>query len=332
MKAMTAARYGGPETMQLQEVPTPTIGDDDVLVAVRAASLQALDWHLLRADPAIVRLGQGLLRPKRTIHGVDIAGIIEAVGAGVDDLGPGDEVFGWSDHGGGLAEYIVVPRDHVCPRPPNLTLEQAATVGVAAFTALQMVRDHGRVKATDRVLVVGASSGVGHFAVQQALAAGAHVTGVCSTRNLEMVRGLGTDAVIDRTTTDWSAAGQQWDVILQVAGAVPYRRARRVLAPGGRYVAAGVNVDGTWLGPAKVFFRLLAQRFFDRRIAVCRADENPRDLEVLRDMLGAGTLRPVIDRRYPLADAADALRYVEEGRASGKVVVVLERAFRPCPG
>ncbi len=161
MKAMTAAHYGGPETMQLQEVPTPTIGDDDVLVAVRATSLQALDWHLLRADPAIVRLGQGLFRPKRTIHGVDIAGIIEAVGASVDDLGPGDEVFGWSDHGGGLAEYVALPRDHVRPRPPNLTLEEAATVGVAAFTALQMVRDEARVSEGDRVLLVGASSGSG---------------------------------------------------------------------------------------------------------------------------------------------------------------------------
>lgn len=323
MKAMTAARYGGPETMRLQDVPTPTIGDDEVLVAVRATSLQALDWHLLRADPAIVRLGQGLFRPKRTVHGVDIAGVVEAVGISVDELEPGDEVFGWSDHGGGLAEYVALPRDHVRPRPQNLTLEEAATVGVAAFTALQMVRDQAVVSERDRVLVVGASSGVGHFAVQLCKAAGAHVTGVCSTHNLDLVGAVGADEVIDRTVDDWSAMDRTWDVVLQITGNVGYPRARRVLAADGRYVMAGINADGRILGPMLPFLRLMARGRFDRRVRIVRAVENADDLRALAELAEAGSLHPTIDRRFTLAEAADAMRYVEEGRTAGKIVVTV---------
>jgi NADPH:quinone reductase-like Zn-dependent oxidoreductase len=323
MKAMIAARYGGPETMQLQEVPTPTIGDDEVLVAVRAASLQALDWHLLRADPAIVRLGQGLFRPKRTVHGVDIAGVVQAVGISVDELEPGDEVFGWSDHGGGLAEYVALPRDHVRPRPRNLKLEEAATVGVAAFTALQMVRDQAVVRERDRVLVVGASSGVGHFAVQLCKAAGAHVTGVCSTRNLDLVSAVGADEVIDRTVHDWSAMDRTWDVVLQITGNVGYPRARRVLAANGRYVMAGINADGRILGPMLPFLRLMARGRFDRRVRIVRAVETPDDLRALAELVEARSLHPTIDRRFTLAEAADAMRYVEEGRTAGKIVVTV---------
>lgn len=323
MKAITATRYGGPEVMQASDLPTPTVGDEDVLVAVRATSLQALDWHLLRADPAIVRLGEGLRRPKRTIHGVDVAGVVEAVGAGLDDLAPGDEVFGWSDHGGGLAEQVALPRDHVQPRPQALTLDEAATLGVAAFTALQMVRDQAEVTEGDRVLVVGASSGVGHFAVQLCKAAGAQVTGVCSTANVDMVRSLGADEVIDRTVEDWSALDRTWDVILQVTGSVPFARARRVLASDGRYAMAGVNADGRILGPMLPFLRLMVRGWVDRRIRVVRADENADDLRALAELVDAGSLRPVIDRRFTLAEAADAMRYVEEGRAAGKVVVTI---------
>jgi NADPH:quinone reductase-like Zn-dependent oxidoreductase len=323
MKAIVAARYGGPEVMQLRELPTPTVGHGEVLVAVRATSLQALDWHLLRADPAVVRLGQGLFRPKRTIHGVDVAGIIEAVGDGVDGFQPGDEVFGWSARGGGLAEYVAVPCDHVRRRPQNLTLEEAATVGVAAFTALQMVRDQAVVSERDRVLVVGASSGVGHFAVQMCKAAGAHVTGVCSTRNLELVRAVGADDVIDRTVDDWSAIGRTWDVVLQITGDVAYHRARRVLASDGRYVVAGINADGRILGPMLPFLRLMARGRFDRRVRVVRAAETADDLRALAELVEAGSLRPTIDRRFTLAEAADAMRYVEEGRAAGKIVVTV---------
>jgi len=290
MKAMTAARYGGPEVMQLQDLPTPAIGDEDVLVAVRATSLQALDWHLLRADPAIVRLGEGLFRPKRTIHGVDIAGIVEAVGAGVDDLEPGDEIFGWSDDGGGLAEYIALPRDHVRPRPQNLTLEEAATVGVA---------------------------------VQLCKATGAHVTGVSSTRNLDLVRTVGADDVVDRNVDDWSAMDRTWDVILQVTGSIRYARARRVLAADGRYVMAGVNADGRILGPMLPFLRLMVRSRFDRRARTVRAVENADDLRALAELVETGSLRPAIDRRFTLAEAADAMRFVEEGRAAGKIVVTV---------
>jgi NADPH:quinone reductase-like Zn-dependent oxidoreductase len=328
MKAMIAARYGGPETMQLQDVPTPTIGDGEVLVAIRATSLQALDWHLLQADPAIVRLGEGLFRPKRTVHGVDIAGVVEAVGADVDDLEPGDEVFGWSDHGGGLAEYIALPQDHVRPRPHNVTLEEAATVGVAAFTALQMVRNKAHVAERDRVLVVGASSGVGHFAVQLCKAAGAHVTGVSSTRNLDLVRAVGADDVIDRYVDDWSAMDRTWDVILQVTGNIPYARARKALAPGGRYVMAGVNADGRILGPMLPFLRLMVRSRFDRRARTVRAVENADDLRTLAELVEAGSLRPAIDRRFTLAEAADAMRFVEEGCAAGKIVVTVPSGSR----
>ena len=322
MQAMVAERYGGPEVMELREVAVPVIGPGEVLVAVKATTLQALDWHHLRGEPYFMRPEAGLRAPRRTIHGADLAGVVEAVGAGVEDLVPGDNVFGWCD-GGGLAELAAVPREHLQRVPEGISLDQAATAGVAAFTALQAVRDHGRVAVGARVLIVGASSGVGHFAVQIAKASGAHVTGVCSTHNLDMVRSVGADAVMDRTATDWTDAKEHWDVIIQVTGDVPYASARRVLTADGRYVAAGANAEGRWLGPAKVFLRLMVRARFDKRIAVCRAQENAADLAVLRDMLEAGTLRPTIDRRFALADAAEAMRYVEEGRASGKVVVTV---------
>ncbi len=323
MKAMTSPRYGGPETMTLQELPTPTPGDGEVLVTVRATSLQALDWHLQTGEPWILRLQQGLRRPKRTIHGVDIAGVVEAVGDGVDDLAPGTEVFGWAADGGGLAEYVVVPRDHVRLRPTTIGLEEAGTLGVAAFTALQAIRDHGRIGPGDRVLVVGASSGVGHFAVQFAKAAGAHVTGVCSRRNIDLVRAVGADEVIDRLVDDWSATDRTWDVILQVTGSVPYRRARERLAPDGRYVMAGIDAPGRVLGPMLPFLRLLARRRFDRRVHVVQATENAADLATIAEAVEAGSLRPMIDRRFTLAAAPDAMRYVLDGRAAGKVVVAV---------
>lgn len=323
MKAMTSPCYGGPETMTLQDVPTPTPGDGEVLVAVRATSLQALDWHLQTGEPWILRLQQGLRRPKRTIHGVDIAGVVEAVGGAVDDLAPGTEVFGWAADGGGLAEHVVVPRDHIRPRPRAIGLEEAGTLGVAAFTALQAVRDHGRVGPGDRVLVVGASSGVGHFAVQLASAAGAHVTGVCSRRNIELVRAVGADEVIDRLVEDWSATDRTWDVILQVTGSVPYGRARARLARDGRYVMAGVDAPGRVLGPMLPFLRMLVRRRFDRRVHVVQAKENAADLATIAEAVDDGSLRPVIDRRFPLAAAAAAMRYVLDGRAGGKVVVTV---------
>lgn len=324
MKAMTSPCYGGPETMALQDLPTPTPGDGEVLVAVRATSLQALDWHLQTGEPWILRLQQGLRRPKRTIHGVDIAGVVEAVGdGGDDDLAPDTEVFGWAADGGGLAEYVVVPRAHVRPRPTAIGLEEAGTLGVAAFTALQAVRDHGRVGPDDRVLVVGASSGVGHFAVQFAKAAGAHVTGVCSRRNIDLVRAVGADEVIDRMVDDWSATDRTWDVILQVTGGVPYRRARERLAPDGRYVMAGVDAPGRVLGPMLPFLRMLARRRFDRRVHVVQAAENAADLATIAEAVEDGSLRPMIDRRFTLAGAPDAMRYVLDGRAAGKVVVTV---------
>ena len=322
MQAVVADRYGAPaDVMEERRIPIPAVGSDDVLVAVRATSLQALDWHLLRGDPLFVRLAEGLRRPERTVHGVDVAGVVAAIGAGVVDLAIGDEVFGWSDDGGGLAEYVRVPRDHLRPVPSTLTVDEAGTIGVAAFTALQAVRDAAEVRAGERVLVVGASGGVGHYVVQLCVAAGAHVTGVCSASNHAMVQRLGAEAVIDRHGQDWTASEQRWDVVVQVAGDVSYRRARRALDPGGRYVMVGFDKTGRILGPALPFLRLLVRSRFDRRVRVVQADENPADLAVLADLLEAGTLRPVIDRRFPIADAVEAMSHVDRGRAVGKIVV-----------
>lgn len=322
MKAMVAETYGGPEVMEWRDVAAPVAGEGEVVVAVRATTLQALDWHFLRGEPRVMRLVSGLRRPERTINGVDLAGVVTAVGAGVHDLEPGDEVVGWTE-GGALAEFVAVPRSQLVTKPGAASFDEAATIGVAAFTALQMVRDHAAVTAGDRVIVVGASSGVGHFAVQLAKAAGAHVTGVCSTRNVAMVRSLGADEVLDRTATDWTESTRPYDVILQVAGSVPFRRARRALAPDGRYVLVGFNDDGKWLGPAWNFGKMKLRGRLDRRVRAFEADENAADLAVLRDLLAEGTLKPHIDRRFELVDAAEAMAYVEQGRASGKVVVTI---------
>ncbi len=321
MRAVVATEYGGPEAMTLVELPDPVAGPGEVRLRVAATTLQALDWHLLRGEPLPVRASEGLRAPKRTIHGVDLAGTVLEVGEGVGELAVGDEVVGWAEHGGGLAEQVVVQRDHLHPRPTALTLEEGATLGVAAFTALQALRDHGELAAGERVAIVGASGGVGHFAVQMAKAMGGHVIGVCSTRNVAMVRDLGADAVIDRTTDDWTEAGP-FDLVVQVAGDTPVRDVLATLRPGGRFVLVGMNRGGPRWGMMGWFVAAMLRAAVDRRMRTFTANENADDLAVLVTMAERGELRPVVDRTFPLADAAEAMRFVEAGHASGKVLVV----------
>ncbi len=323
MRAMVAPRYGGPEVLELRELPDPVPGPGQVVLRVRGTSVQPLDWHLLRGRPLLVRLVMGLRRPKREVMGADLAGVVVAVGPDVDGLAPGDEVVCVpTGEGGGLAELVAVPAGHARPKPPGLGWEEAAGLGVAQLTALEAVRDHGRVGSGDRVLVIGASGGVGQALVQLARAAGATVTAVCSGRNAELVRGLGASEVVDHTTTDVGGIGQRFDVLFQVAGSLPVREADGLLVPGGRYVLVGFDDDGLVLGPVR---QILAMRLRGRRDVEhvsFTARERPEDLDVLLGHVARGELRVVVDRTYDLADAAAAIAYVETGRARGKVVVL----------
>ena len=286
---------------------------------VRAASVFAGDVHVVRGAPFFVRLATGLRRPRNPIPGIDLAGIVDVTGPGVTDLQPGDEVFGFA--AGSLAELVCVPADQLVRRPANLTLEQAAAVPEAGMTALQGLRDHGRVQAGQRVLVIGASGGVGTFAVQIAKALGAEVTGVCGPANLELVRSIGADHVIDYTRTDVTTAGERYDVILQLAGTASPRRLRRALVPGGTLVLS--SGQGRVAGVDRILAATMLNPFVRERLAVFVTKENGADLATLADMIAAGQVRPVIDRTYPLAEAAEALRYLEAGHARGKVILAV---------
>ncbi|MCU0505774.1 MAG: NAD(P)-dependent alcohol dehydrogenase [Chloroflexi bacterium] len=317
MKAIVHRRYGPPEVLTLEELPSPEPGPGEVRVRVRAASIFAGDWHIVRGAPFFVRFSTGLRRPRNPIPGIDLAGAVDQVGPGVSGLHVGDEVFGFAS--GSLAESVCVPADHLVRRPSVLTVEEAASIPEAGMTALQGLRDHGRVRAGQRVLVIGASGGVGTFAVQIAKALGAEVTGVCGPTNLDLVRSIGADHVIDRTRTDVTAGADRYDVILQLAGTVSPRRLRRALVPGGTLVLS--DGDGRLAGVDRILAATLLRPFVRERLAVFVTNENRKDLETLAQMAAAGQLHPVIDRTYPLARAADALRYLEAGHARGKVVI-----------
>ena len=319
MKAIVQRRYGAPAVLALEDLPQPEPGPGEVLVRVRAASLFAGDVHVVRGTPFFVRFATGLRRPRNPIPGIDLAGVVEGTGPGVTDLRAGDEVFGFA--AGSLAELVCVPADHLVRRPADLTLEQAAAVPEAGVTALQGLRDHGRVRAGQRVLVIGASGGVGTFAVQIAKALGAEVTGVCGAANLELVRSLGADHVIDHTRTDASATGERYDVVLQLAGTASPRRLRRALVPGGTLVLC--NGQGRMAGVDRILAAVLLDPFVRERLVVFVTKENGADLATLAAMIESGQVRPVIDRTYPLAEAADALRYLEAGHARGKVVIAV---------
>ena len=324
MKAIVRERYGAPDVLELKDVDRPVVDDDSVLVRVRAASINAYDWHMMRGAPFLARMGGGLRTPKDGAMGVDVAGQVEAVGKNVTQFRPGDEVFG-ARHGS-LAEYVRgTARSFLVPMPAGLTFEQAAAVNMAGTTALQGLRDKGQLKPGQRVLINGAAGGVGTFAVQIAKALGAHVTAVCSTRNVDMVRSLGADQVIDYTKADFTRVGQRYDLILDVASSRSLSACRRVLGPSGILVVVGAAGGGRRMLPivAHLLGAMIFSRIGSQKMLPFLAKNSTEDLLVLKEMIEAGKVRPVIDRTYPLSETPAAMRYLEEGHARGKVVITV---------
>ncbi len=323
MKAIIYTTYGSPDVLTVQEMEKPTPKEDEVLIKIHAAGTNPLDWHKMRADPFLVRLSDGLQKPKETRLGADIAGEIEAVGSKVQGFHPGDAVFGEIGVGG-FAEYVCVPAKSVVPKPVNLSFAEAAAVPVAALTALQGLRDTGKMQAGQpgepkkKVLVNGASGGVGTFAVQIAKAWGGEVTAVCSTRNIDLVRSIGADHVIDYTQNDFTRAGNKYDLILDAVGNCSVRDYRRALTPQGIGAVAGITTL------ARMFQVILFGQIGEQKLNVFLAKPNQKDLLVLKELLESGKIAPVIDRTYPLAQTADAIRYLETSRARGKVVITME--------
>jgi NADPH:quinone reductase-like Zn-dependent oxidoreductase len=321
MKAVVRDRYGPPELVEIREVPKPQLPDDGILVRVRASSLNKGDWHALTGTPVLARpLLGGILKPKSPVLGSDFAGIVEAVGSEVTDLAPGDEVFG--GRSGSLAEYVD-SRTGFGRKPANLTFEEAAAVPVAALTALQGLRDHGCVQAGQRVLVNGASGGVGTFAIQVAKALGAEVTAVCSTRNLEQAGELGADEAIDYTKHDFTRTGQRFHVVLDIAVTRSWSAYRRVLEQDGRLVIVGAKGGRLLEGLGRVARIKLAALRGSQKAGLFIAKFNRPDVDVLRDLAERGKIKPVIEKRYELSEIADALRYLGEGHARGKLVVTI---------
>jgi NADPH:quinone reductase-like Zn-dependent oxidoreductase len=322
MKAIVYEHYGPPDVLRCEEIERPVPGDDEVLIAVRAASVNPLDWHSLRGTPFIGRLQFGLSKPKSTRLGADVAGRVEAVGRNVKDLKPGDEVFGACR--GAFAEYVCASESTLARKPENVTFEQAASAPVAGFTALQALRDKGRLQPGQTVLINGAGGGVGTFAVQIGKWLGADVTGVCSTRNVERVRSIGADWIIDYTQEDFTQSGQHYDLILDCVGNHPLTACRRVLNPRGICIIIGAPDGGRWIGPLpRLLQALVMSRLGNQSVVLFLARRNPKDLIVLSDLMAAGTVTPVIDRCYKLDEASEAIRYLEEGHARGKVVITI---------
>ena len=323
MKAIVQDRYGSPDVLQLREVDRPAVGADDVLVRIHASALNAYDWHSMRGDPYLARMSFGLRAPKSPIRGRDFAGRVEAVGEKVTRFHPGDEVFGEAD--GTLAEYVAVPAEVVAPKPAGLTFEQAAAVPLAGNTALICLRAAG-LQPGQQILINGASGGVGTFAVQLASAFGARVTGVCSTRNVDLVRSLGADDVVNYTETDFAQGDQRFDVVLDLVGNRSLTDLRRVLTPTGTLVLSGGGVSrgGSLIGPVALFARGKAVSGVVRhRILQPMAAPNGENLLELRQLLESGQVIPVIDRTYPLSEAAEAIRYLEDEHARAKVVITV---------
>ncbi|WP_448624194.1 NAD(P)-dependent alcohol dehydrogenase [Geodermatophilus sp. URMC 64] len=327
MTAVLQDRYGSePETvLRLGTAPRPSIGDGEVLVRVRAASVDRGTWHLMAGLAYPIRLVFGLRRPRFANPGRNLAGTVEAVGRGVTGFRPGDEVYGVAAGNGTFAEYVAVGSDRLAAKPANLSFEQAAAVPVSGSTALQAVRDHGRVQAGEKVLVIGASGGVGSFAVQIAKALGAHVTGVASTGKLDQVRALGADDVLDYTAGDVVDGRRRYDVVLDIGGNRPLRQLRRALTPKGRLVIVGGETGGRWLdGLDRQLRAVLLSPFIGQRLGFFVNKENAADLTALRELIEAGAVTPLIDRTYPLGETAAAIRRMLDGRAAGKLVVTIE--------
>ena len=326
MKAIVYCDYGV-ANLKLEDVEKPTPADDQLLVRVRAASVNPYDWHFVEGTPYVMRaMGVGLRKPKDTHLGVDFAGTVEAVGKNVTQFKPGDEVFG--GRGGAYAQYVC-PRATraVALKPANVSFEEAASVNIAGITALQAVRDKGKVQPGQKVLINGASGGVGTFAIQIAKSLGADVTGVCSTRNVDLVKSLGADHVIDYTKEDFTKDDQKYDVILDNVGNHSLSECRGVLTPNGKYVligGGGANEQGFLGGLGKALWAMLFSKFVNQQMGMMMADANQKDLTILAEMMQSGKLKPVIDRTYKLDQVPDAIRYVEQGHARGKVIITVD--------
>src|SRR5256714_11559312 len=326
MKAIVGQKYGSPDVLELKDVEKPAVEDDGVLVRVRAASVNPADWYGVAGRPYVARIAVGLLKPKSDRLGIDFAGTVEAVGKDITEFRPGDEVFG--GRSGAFAEYVCV-RNAVVLRPTNVTPEQAAAVPVAALTALQGLRDKGQIQPGQKVLINGASGGVGTFAVQIAKAMGAEVTGVCSTRNLDLVRSIGADHVIDYTKEDFTKGDQRYDVIFDNVQNHTFSERRRVLTPNGMCVLAGIGGAGwhedTWSHMARSFTTPFMSKFTSQKFKFFIAELNHNDLTYLADLMQSGKMKPVIDRTYKsLTETPQALAYLEQGHARGKVVITVD--------
>ena len=326
MKAIVCTKYGPPDVLQLSEVEKPVPKDDEVLVRVHAASVNKFDWIAMRGKPFLIRLsGFGLLKPKKRIPGADVAGRVEAVGKNVKQLKPGDEVFGdlarWGL--GGFAEYVCAHEDALALKPANITFEEAAAVPMAAVTALQGLRDKGKIQPGQKVLIYGASGGVGTFAVQIAKSFGAEVTAVCSTKNLEIARSIGADHVVDYTQEDFTQNGQHYDLIIAANGYRPISAHKRALSPKGIYVMTGGS--GAQIFQAMFLGPLISKIGSKKMGSLGAARPNKQDYAFLSGLLEAGKIVPFIDRRYTLSEVPEAFHYLGEGHARGKVVITVER-------
>ena len=323
MKAIMYRCYGSPDILSLEDIEKPTPADTEILVKLHAASVNPLDWHYMRGSPYLMRLGVGIGAPDDSSLGVDFAGTVEKVGKNVKRFKPGDEVFGGGN--GSFAEYLLIDEDRALVlKPSNMTFEQAASVPIAAVSALQALRDKGKLQPGQKVLINGASGGVGTFAVQIAKSFGAEVTGVCSTRNQELVKSLGADYVLDYTKEDYTEIGKRYDLIIDMVGNHSLTANRRALTPDGTFVIVG-GAKGDWLGPLiGPINALFLSPFVDQEFAMLLAAMNAEDLAILSNLMQQGEVTPVIDRRYALSEVPAAIRYSEEGHARGKIVIAIE--------
>ncbi|MGH2539389.1 MAG: NAD(P)-dependent alcohol dehydrogenase [Actinomycetota bacterium] len=324
MKAIVQDRYGSADVLEFRDIEEPVVGENDVLVRVRAAGCGPDVWHIMAGMPYMARLALGLRRPKVAIRGWDVAGVVEAVGVNVADFRPGDEVMGTAEQGS-FAELAVTPADKLVPKPAGISFEQAAAVPISGVTALRAVRDEANVQPGQEVLVIGAAGGVGSLAVQIAKAFGAEVTAVCSTSKIDLVRSIGADEVIDYTREDFADGSRRWDVIVDTAGRRPLSQLRRALTPKGTLVIVGGDGGGRWTGG---FFRGMLRApvvslFVGQRLRGLATKIAKEDLVAVKSLIEAGTVTPVIDRTYPLIEAPDAIRYLEEGHSRGKIVITV---------
>jgi NADPH:quinone reductase-like Zn-dependent oxidoreductase len=321
MRAVVQDSYGPVDHWRLAEIARPQIADTEVLVKVHAAGIDRGTWHAMTGLPYLGRLYFGLRKPKRPVPGLDVAGTVAAIGADVTSLAVGDEVFGIGT--GSFADYTRARESKLVPKPTNITLEQAAVVAISGLTALQSLRDAGRVKQGQHVLIIGASGGVGTFAVPIAKSFGAQVTGVCSTAKTDLVASIGADHVIDYTKSDFADGPQRYDLILDIGGNTPLSRLRRALTPRGTLVIVGGEDNGRWTGLSRQLRALALSPFVRQRLTIRVPKETHVDIEHLAELIEAGQLTPVIDKTYPLADAADAMRHLESGRARGKIAIAV---------